>query len=103
MRVLGLWDLKFLLYVYLHFKILRNFKNTSLNIRTNGLLRDNKISGWQRTTDVPWFFQDTVVLKLSRDGGTESVGIFPESLFITTNSMYNILVLGHHADDLTEL
>lgn len=28
---------------------------------------------------------------------------FPESLFITMNSMHNILVFGHHVDDLTEL
>lgn len=28
---------------------------------------------------------------------------FPESLFITMNSMHNILVFGHDVDDLTEL
>ena len=76
-RAWGLWDLKFLLYVYIHFKNLGNFKNTSLYIRTNGLLKDNEISGRQRIIHLPWFFQDTVVLKSSRAGGTESIGIFP--------------------------
>lgn len=67
--------------MYLHFKNLWNFKNTSLYIRTNGLLKDNKISRWQRITHLPWFFQDTIVLKSSRAGRTESIGIFPRFSF----------------------